>query len=144
MLVETILHKARRRLVTLGHDAVVADAAIAMRQPNADLIIICQSGAAIGVVTKTDIATQFAEATPDAHRPLIEIMRRSIISCAADERLIDVWCSMIAHRVQRVPVLEGQKPLGVIYTRDALQALLGDAEHEDAALRAYVQGVGYQ
>jgi CBS domain-containing protein len=33
--------------------------------------------------------------------------------------------------------------VGVIYTRDALQNLLGEAENEDGLLRDYISGVGY-
>jgi CBS domain-containing protein len=47
--------------------------------------------------------------------------------------------------LQRVPVLdEGRRPLGIIYAREALQALLSEAENEEELLRDYVSGMGYR
>src|SRR5260370_35388583 len=39
---------------------------------------------------------------------------------------------------------KGRKPIGFIYTRDALQNLMGEVEDEDRLLRDYISGVGYQ
>ena len=36
------------------------------------------------------------------------------------------------------------RPCGVVNARDALQALLGEVEDEEALLRAYVAGIGYR
>ncbi len=51
----------------------------------------------------------------------------------------------ILPRVQRVPILdEARRPLGIIYAREALQALLSESEDEDELLRDYISGVGYR
>jgi CBS domain containing-hemolysin-like protein len=71
-------------------------------------------------------------------------MTRDIVACCSTDLVIDVWSAMSEHRFQRVPVFDGaRKPIGVVYARDALQALLRDAAYEDEVLRAYIQGVGY-
>jgi hypothetical protein len=38
----------------------------------------------------------------------------------------------------------GRKPLGVLNARDGLRALLSAGNHEEALLRNYVMGIGYQ
>ena len=44
-----------------------------------------------------------------------------------------------------VPVIdEHSKPLGVIYARDALRALLADKKYEASLLRDYIMGIGYR
>ena len=54
------------------------------------------------------------------------------------------WSMMKERGLQRIPVLDGARSrIGVIYTRDALQNLLGEAENEDELLRDYIAGVGY-
>lgn len=37
-----------------------------------------------------------------------------------------------------------RKPIGIIYARDALQRLLGEAESDEALLRDHVMDVGYK
>ena len=45
--------------------------------------------------------------------------------------------------LQRVPILdEARRPLGIIYAREALQALLSESENEDELLRDYISGSG--
>jgi hypothetical protein len=47
--------------------------------------------------------------------------------------------------LKHVPVIdEEDRPLGVLYARDALQALLTEVESEELLLRDYVLGVGYR
>ena len=71
-------------------------------------------------------------------------MTRDVTYCRANELLRDVWSMMKERGLQRIPVLDGARSrIGVIYTRDALQNLLGEAENEDELLRDYIAGVGY-
>jgi CBS domain-containing protein len=47
--------------------------------------------------------------------------------------------------LQRVPIVDdGRRPIGIIYAREALQALLSEAENQDELLRDYISGVGYR
>ena len=52
--------------------------------------------------------------------------------------------SMMRERgLQRVPILdEARRPLGIIYAREALQALLSESENENELLRDYISGSG--
>ncbi len=47
--------------------------------------------------------------------------------------------------LQRVPLVDQfQKPIGMIYARDALDNLLCEVENQESLLRDYVMSVGYQ
>jgi CBS domain-containing protein len=144
MLVEHILDRARTRLIVVGANASVAEAAHIMQRPHADLIVVSGGGRAIGIITKSDILRPVAIGRLDPDMNLTSLMSHNIVSCRTTDRLLDVWSAMSDHGFSRVPVLdETRNALGVVYARDALQALLNDAEHEEEAMRAYVQGVGY-
>ena len=144
MLVEHIMARARERLVVIGVDASISDAAVLMRAPETDLVVVCDGKTMAGVVTKGDIVRLVAGREVNPHGALADLMTREIVTCRADDRLLDVWSAMSDHRFSRVPVLDdSRRAIGVVYARDALQALLRDAEHEEEVLRAYVQGVGY-
>jgi hypothetical protein len=71
-------------------------------------------------------------------------MTREILSCAVSDRLLDVLVTTRGRGLQRVPVLaDARGPLGIVYMRDALQALLQESKIEDEFLRNYIQGLGY-
>ena len=70
-------------------------------------------------------------------------MTRDVDYCRTDEALLDVWSLMRERGLQRVPILdEARRPLGIIYAREALQALLSESENEDELLRDYISGSG--
>ena len=53
------------------------------------------------------------------------------------------WSLMRERGLQRVPILdETRRPLGIIYAREALQALLSESENENELLRDYISGSG--
>ena len=68
-------------------------------------------------------------------------MTRDVTYCRTDDALLDVWSLMRERGLQRVPILnEARRPLGIIYAREALQALLSESEDEDELLRDYISG----
>jgi CBS domain-containing protein len=146
MLVERIVPKARERLAAVSVDAAVREAAGLMSTPHIDLVIVCApDGRMVGVLTKTDIVGQIRSCDGYGCTTRVEaIMTRDVVSCRSGERLQDVWSAMKEQGLQRVPIIDQDgKPVGIIYARDALQILLGEAESEEALLRDYVMCVGY-
>ena len=147
MFVEQMLPRARERLVTISGAAPVKDAAELMSKPHTDLVVVCdRDGGMLGVLTKTDIVGQISQCIGSGCTARVDtIMTRVVVFCRADQSLQDVWLIMKCRGLQRIPILdENRKPIGIIYTRDALQCLLGEVESDEALLRDYVMDVGYQ
>ncbi len=147
MFVEQMLSTARERLAVIGADAPVREAAELMSKPHTDLVVVCgQDGAMVGVLTKTDIVRQMGRCGGSGCVERVDaIMTRKVASCRPGEALRAVWLMMKERRLQRIPLLDERgAPIGVVYARDVLQGLLGEAEDDEALLRDYVMSVGYQ
>ena len=147
MFAEQMMPKARERLATIDADAQVTEAAALMARPHTDLLVVCGSGGVmVGVVTKTDIVGQIARLIEGGGAVRVDaIMTTAVASCQPGERLEDIWAMMKCRGLQRIPVLdERQRPVGIIYARDALQCMLGGVESDEALLRDYVMNVGYR
>lgn len=91
----------------------------------------------VGVITKTDIVSQIGRCGADGCSARVDtIMPREVFSCRANEWLQDVWTAIKERDLQRIPVLgEDSKPIGILYSRDVLQGLLGEVEDEETLLR---------
>lgn len=147
MLVERMLARACERLATISESASVKDAAALMARPHTDLVIVCgDDGRMVGVLTKTDIVGQITRCMGSGCTTKVDtIMTRDVASCQTGELLRDIWSMMRTRGLQRIPIIDRVgKPIGIIYARDALQALLGEVESDEALLRDYVMNVGYQ
>lgn len=147
MLAEQMLLRARERLATVGTGAPVREAAYLMSKPHTDLVVVCDPGGCmVGVLTKTDVVRQMGHCDGGSCTARVDtIMTRDVTSCRLDNVLHDVWAVMKERGLQRIPVVdEDEKPVGIVYARDALQHLLGASESDERLLRDYVMGVGYR
>ncbi len=147
MFVEQILPQARERLTTISAAASVTDAAEVMSRLHADLVVVCdETGSMVGVITKTDIVSQIGRCGAGGCTERVDtIMARDVLSCRANELLQDVWTAIKERGLKCVPVVgEDGKPIGILYSRDVLQSLLGEVKDEEALLRDYVMNVGYR
>lgn len=146
MFIEELIPKAREKLVTIVDGARLIDAAKLLR-PGTDLVIVTDpAGLLVGVVTRTDIVSQFSFCEESSCvADILLIVTRDVLSCRPVDKIEDVWVKIKAKGVKNIPVTdEGGKPLGVLKARDVFEVLLGEAEYEEALLRDYVMGVGYR
>lgn len=147
MIVKELLDEAPNRLVTIGADALLIEAANALANLHAELVIVCDSsGKAIGVITRTDVVSRISHCEGAACRmSAAAAMTRELVSCRPDDPISEVWDKMKQRRLRRIPILDDRShPVGVINARDALQVLLMSAANETELLREYVMSVGYR
>lgn len=145
VLVQTLLPEARKRLVTVAHDAPLIEAAKHLRAAN-DLVVVCDpAGLLAGVITKTDVVHQISRCQGAARVTAASlVMMREVVTCRPGDWLHDVRSAMKSRKIKNVPITTGAaQPIGVLNAREALQGLLREVENEEALLRDYVMSVGY-
>jgi signal-transduction protein with cAMP-binding, CBS, and nucleotidyltransferase domain len=146
MFVDRLLPDARERLVMIGDQSPLIEAA-KLLEAGTDLVMVCDAAdTLVGVITKTDVVAQISR----CHGAICttaaaEAMTRDVVLCQSQDPLHDVWKRMKARGLKNVPVVdESSQPLGALHARDILQLLLSESEIEEAMLRDYVMGVGYR
>ena len=145
-LVSSIDAVAGSRLVTIGADALLVDAAKLLSDTHISLVVCDADGAMVGVITKTDIVQKLGRCEESACTIAVaDVMSRDVTYCRPTDDLSSVLSMMAKRGFAHVPVIdEHSKPLGVIYARDALRALLADKKYEASLLRDYIMGIGYR
>jgi CBS domain-containing protein len=146
MIVEGILPAARERLITIDDDAPLVAAANLLRDPDADLVVVLDTGGALaGVITKTDIVRQISHCQgASCMAAASAVMTQAVIYCRPDNLLYEIWLVMKERHLKNIPILDrDSRPIGVLNARDALEALLEELEYEGVLLREYVMCVGY-
>lgn len=146
-LVSSIETVARTRLLKVGTQALLAEVAALLSASQISLVVVCDaSGAVVGVITETVLVRQLGFARADVFTTQAgEVMNRDFTACEATESLSEVLAMMHARELIHVLIVEaGNKPVGVLNARDGLRALLTAGNYEEALLRNYVMGIGYQ
>jgi CBS domain-containing protein len=146
MNVETVLPAARDRLVRISEASQLTQAAALFGQNRTDLIVVCNDDdKMVGVVSKTDIVSRISQCQGHACTTMVaSVMTRDVVCCRPGDRLHQAWDLMKEKGFLHIPIVDSEgRPLGTLYARDALQALLGEVEYEEELLRDYVMCIGY-
>lgn len=146
MIVEAMLPAARERLIILGDDAPLIDAARLLRDLEADLVVVRSSdGLLAGVITKTDVVRQISQCQgASCMAAASATMTKPVVYCRPTDLLSDIWSVMKERHLKNIPILDSaSRPIGVLNARDALEALLEELEYQEVLLRDYVMCVGY-
>lgn len=147
VLVRSIKAIARKRLATVGADAVLADVAKLLSAAKISLVVVCHSDRAMaGVVTTSDIVRCVGHYPQNVlTTTAADVMTRNVTSCHPGDTLENVLSVMNRRGLEHIPVVDDNSiPSGVIDARDALKALMKQASYNHTLLRNYVMGVGYR
>jgi CBS-domain-containing membrane protein len=135
-----------RNVISVAPDATVAQAVELMLERGiSGLLVVDAGGTLAGVVTEGDLlrrdelgterrrswwlrliaspGRQAADFTRAHGRKVIDVMTRDVVSVDADAPLEEIVALMEEHRIKRVPVLQGDRVVGVVSRADLLRAL---------------------
>ncbi len=150
MFVRQMLAEARERLVTIGGDTPLVDAASLLCLEHITLVAVCDAnGTLAGVITDSDIVHCVASCHVGCRRSACSLdaattMAREVVSCHVDDPLIEVWSRMRQKDLRHVPVVDSDhRPIGILYARDMLKHLYERTLQEEKLMREYFFGLGY-
>jgi CBS domain-containing protein len=146
-LVAGVQGVARSRLLTVAADASLVEVAALLSSAQISVVVVCDvAGAAVGIITETTLVRRLGLGQADFFTTRAgDVMSPEFTACAPEDLLSDVLAMMHTRGLIHMLLLGADKqPLGVLNARDGLRLLLAAGNHEEALLRNYVMGVGYQ
>ena len=147
LLVSGVEAIARSRLLTVAADASLSEVAALLSSAQISVVVVCDAaGAAVGVVTETILVRRLGLRQADFFTTRAgDVMTPEFTACAPEDLLSDVLAMMHTRGLIHVLLLgDDKRPLGMLNARDGLRVLLAAGNHEEALLRNYVMGIGYQ
>ena len=145
-----------RNILSVAPDSTIAEAVRTMLDNRiSGLPVIDEAGRLVGILTEGDLLRRGETAT-ERHRPrwleilmgpgrlaeeyvrthsrrIAEVMTRDPVSVAPDTPLKEIVGLMERHRIKRVPVLDGDAPVGILSRADLLRGIAGALEAYPAA-----------
>lgn len=105
--------------LTLPADASVAEAARLMRDHDIGDVLVLTDGRVSGIVTDRDVAVRaVAEAADPESTTLADICSGGLVTVAPTDELHEAADLMREYSVRRVPVLEDERPVGILSIGD--------------------------
>jgi CBS domain-containing protein len=113
-----------KNVITVAPDSSVAEAAGAMRRANVGCVVVVNAGAVKGIVTDRDLAVQ---CTSEGHNPqscrVSDYMTTPVFTIQPSTDILSAAQTMGDKHVKRLPVVEGNKLIGLVSRSDISQAL---------------------
>lgn len=140
MIVKTILSGKGANVVTIEPTATLADATKILTEKRIGALVVTGAeGRLVGIISERDIVRALASRGNAALKlPLTDVMTRKVVTCSEDETLSVIMERMTQGKFRHVPVLDGERLIGIISIGDVVKWRLEELQLEQNALRDYI------
>jgi CBS domain-containing protein len=108
-------------VITAGEDMLITDVIkLLLRWHISGLPIVDADGNLVGIITEHDVVN-FALSGHAAATTASEVMTRDVVTYSPDTLVVEVINYFAAHKIRRVPVVDGGKVVGIISRRDIVR-----------------------
>jgi CBS domain-containing protein len=120
----------------------VFDAITLMAEKNIGALLVVQDGKLVGIMSERDYTRKVAlRGKVSKQTSVKEILSGQVISITPTHTIEDCLRLMTEHRVRHLPVLDGDKILGIISIGDLVNWIISAQTATIQQLQAYISGV---
>jgi CBS domain-containing protein len=114
-----------RDVITMDHTKTAHDAATFMKEKGIGSIIINAYGRPFGIVTERDLRRIMATLSISAKSLILSFLAsRPLIYASPTQTIQEASEIMVRHNIDHLPIMEKEKIVGMISTRDLAMSLL--------------------
>ncbi len=106
--------------VTCAADDTLAAAALVMQGADTGSVVVTDDGKVVGILTERDLLRAAAGAGDPARERVRLWMTARPDVLGPEERVDAAWASLTSHHYRHLPVVEGQRCVGVVSLRDLM------------------------
>ncbi len=133
-------------VIAIEKDASVKDAAELMEDEDIRSLVVLEGGEAVGIVVGRDIVYKVTRGGHNpADTPVEEIMTGDLVTAGETDSVSDIARAMLEHDISRVPVLDGNRLVGIVTQSNIIRAwpaYIDLLREENQVLPAGMEGNG--
>jgi len=140
MNVETILKAKGSNVVTVAPSDTVKHALSVLEAHEIGAVVVSADRARVeGILSERDIVRVLGERGASVlDEPVSEVMTRKVVSCRQRDTVSAIMEMMTDGKFRHLPVLEGDRVVGLISIGDIVKWRVQEYENEQEALRQYI------
>jgi CBS domain-containing protein len=125
---------------TVTPNDTIQSAAQIMRDEDTGAVPVVENGRAIGMVTDRDIVVRAVADGGQPNRPVRDVVTSAVVTATPDMSTRDAAQLMSEHQIRRLPVVEGERLVGIVSLGD-LAVKEGKDSRSGDTLQSISEGV---
>jgi CBS domain-containing protein len=137
---EILSHKGPQ-VWTVSPDTMVFDAIQLMADKNIGALIVTEQGKLVGIMSERDYTRKIALKGKSSKQTTVrEIISGKVVSASPSHTVEDCMRLMTDHRVRHLPVLDGDRILGIVSIGDLVNWIISAQTTTIHQLQTYITG----
>lgn len=140
MTIAQILKHKGGTIMGVSPDRSLQEAAAILTEKRVGALVVLDSdGNLEGILSERDIVRLCAQTGAAAMQSKVaDAMTKDVLTAAPKDKVDNALARMTDRRIRHLPVLEGEKLVGVVSIGDLVKAKIDEALQEADAMRAYI------
>ena len=106
---------------------------------NIGAMVVVGPDGVLGIVSERDVVRQLHDRGPDLLRSSVsDIMSTITVTCSPEDQIDDLSALMTNNRVRHVPVMHGDRLVGIVSIGDVVKNRMEQLQSEQEHLQAYI------
>jgi len=140
-IVKDILEAKGYQVWSIHPDATVYDALTLMAEKNVGALVVVEGERPVGVISERDYArNMILKGRTSRDTAIREIMRPLAVTVRPEQDLEECMELMTDKRVRHLPVIQGDKLIGMISIGDIVKGIISTKEFMIEQLEKYIKG----
>ncbi|MDJ0496279.1 MAG: CBS domain-containing protein [Acidimicrobiia bacterium] len=136
-----LLDAKGREVWSIGPDATVFEALELLAIKNVGAIVVVEDGRVCGIVSERDYARKIRLLERDSRDTAVsDIMTSEVRTITEDQSVVECMESMTEHHIRHLPVVEGDRLVGIITIGDVVKAVMAEQAFLIQQLEQYITG----
>lgn len=139
MTIAAILSTKGAEVISVSPDQTVAEAVALLAERRIGAVPVLEGEDVIGIFSERDVVYGLHAGGPALlARPVREVMTGPIHTVARDDSVLGALSLMTQRRLRHLPVVDGERVIGIVSIGDLVKYRIDKIEAEAAAMRDYI------
>ncbi len=140
MTVQAILDSKGHDIVSVSADATLEAAVRILSERRIGAVLVMKDRRIEGILSERDIVRVLGQrGAAVLKEPVSETMTRKVVTCRQADTAAAIMEKMTMGKFRHLPVVEGEKVVGLISIGDIVKFRVSEYEREQDALREYIK-----
>jgi CBS domain-containing protein len=142
MRISDLLRRKGSLVVTVRPEQSVTELLTLLAEHKVGALVVSADGVTVdGIVSERDVVRRLHEYGPGLlQAPVHDIMTAQVHTCPPDTDLEELMRVMTTGRFRHVPVIEGNRLIGIVSIGDVVKHRIDELQSERDQLTAYITG----